>query len=48
MPLNNNLFGVYKSIKVNNTTLVAASADRSRTMEVKAENFIKVHQNQES
>jgi len=40
MPLNNNLFGVYKSIRVNNTTLVASSADRSRTMDVKAENFI--------
>jgi hypothetical protein len=40
MPLNNNLFGVYKSIKVNNTTLIASSASRNKNMDVQAENYI--------
>lgn len=40
MPLNNNLFGVYKSIKVNDVTLVASSANRNKNMDVQAENYI--------
>ena len=40
MPLNNNLFGVYKSIKVSGRTYVAESANRNVSMEVDAKNYI--------
>lgn len=40
MPLNNNLFGVYKSLKVSGRTYVAESANRNVSMEVDAKNYI--------
>lgn len=40
MPVNNNLFGVYKSFKLNNNKLVAASVTRNRQMEASAVNFL--------
>jgi len=40
MPLNNNLFGVYKSIKVSGRTYVAESATRKVEMEVDAKNYV--------
>jgi hypothetical protein len=40
MPLNNNLFGVYKSLKVSGVTYVAESATRKVEMEVDAKNYV--------
>lgn len=40
MPLNNNLFGVYKSLKVSGRTYVAESATRKVEMEVDAKNYV--------
>lgn len=40
MPLNNNLFGVYKSLKVSGRTYVAETASRNVSMEVDAKNYI--------
>ena len=40
MPLNNNLFGVYKSLKISGKTYVAESASRNVSMDVDAKNYI--------
>lgn len=40
MPINNNLFGVYKSLRVDGNVVVASSASRNRTMTTSAKNFI--------
>ena len=40
MPLNNNLFGVYKSLKVSGRTYVAENATRKVEMEVDAKNYV--------
>jgi hypothetical protein len=40
MPLNNNLYGVYKSLLISGSQYVAESANRNRSMQVEAKNFI--------
>lgn len=40
MPINNNLFGVYKSFKLNGTTVVASSVTRNRNMQASPENYV--------
>ena len=40
MPVNNNLFGVYKSFKLSNNRIVASSVTRNRQMEASAVNYI--------
>ena len=40
MPLNNNLFGVYKSLRVSGKTYVAENATRKVEMEVDAKNYV--------
>jgi hypothetical protein len=40
MPINNNLFGVYKSLRVDGNVVVASSASRNRSMTTASKNFI--------
>jgi hypothetical protein len=40
MPINNNLFGVYKSLRVDGNVVVASSASRNRSMTTTSKNFI--------
>lgn len=40
MPLNNDLFGIYKTVKINNNPIVVSSASRNRKMDVQAETYL--------
>ena len=40
MPLNNDLFGIYKTVKVNDNPIVVSSANRNKNMDVNAETYL--------
>ena len=40
MPLNNDLFGIYKTVKINDNPIVVSSANRNKKMDVNAETYL--------
>jgi hypothetical protein len=40
MPINNNIFGVYKTLKIGEQFVLASNASRNQTMQAQAKNFI--------